>query len=167
MIAALVLAFVVQTAQPVPLSHELELLGWLEGGTWIAHQPGPGGGVDILMRCRWSETRTVLLMDLTYLNGAVRTPFLTAMYVWHPGRRKVLLWQVTQTGAVNEGEAVVLTDGHVEQELRVTEFDGTAHLTRTQFDRTSPNAFRFMASARPNESVDWKSAVTLEFQRQP
>ncbi len=58
-------------------------------------------------------------------------------------------------------------DGKAEQELRVSEPDGTVHFTRTRFDRTDSNVFTFTVFGRATADAAWKNAVTLEFQRQP
>lgn len=154
--------------KPQNQTDKLAPIRWLEG-TWIAHQlAGPQKEpVEIQMVCHWAETKTALMMELTSVQGSSRVPFMQAMYLWHPKRNAIILWQVTQTGAVNEGEMTGADENGLEQELQVTEPSGQVHLIKTKFERRQPGSFQFVSFSRDTSSHSWNQTVSLGFIKKP
>ncbi len=153
-------AAVGQTASP------LEQIGWVVGGIWTAVEPGDGKtpGTTVKLTCSWGETRQAILFRASYVTEGKDTPQYDGMYIWHPGKGKIVLWQVSRKGEVAEGEASV-KDGGLHQEVRVSRPDGGVHFTRSDMVRLGADSFSFRAWFKPNEAAEWVQVLDLVYRR--
>ncbi len=145
----------------------LDQLGWLAGGVWTTEeQSDQGPPLVVHLACHWSGTRNALMYQVSFLSQGRETPQYDGMYVWHPGKGKLVLWQVNRKGEVAEGELTV--DGkEMDQMVRVAHLDGSAHFLKAHYTRIDDNAFRFKAQFRLSESAPWQEAIDLVYKRRP
>lgn len=155
-----------QASAPAP--NPIQQLAWLVGGTWIAHEEASGGAPppEVRLNCRWSGTKKAIFYDVSFLSGGRETPQYDGMYVWHPGRGKFVLWQVNRKGEVAEGE-VVVSGKEMDQAVRISHPDGSAHFLKAHYTRLDDNTFRFKAFFRLAESDPWQDAIDLVYKRTP
>ncbi len=154
-----------QTAPPA--ANPIEQLAWLVGGTWTTQEEGAGGApLVVRLNCRWAPTKNAILFDVSFLSAGRETPQYDGMYVWHPGKEKLVLWQVNRKGEVAEGE-LTANGKEMDQTVHVSHPDGTAHFLKAHYTRLDDNAFRFKASFRLSESDAWQDAVDLVYRRNP
>jgi hypothetical protein len=153
--------------QPSPPTNPLEPLAWLVGGTWTTEERSASGRpLVVRLNCRWSATKSAILYDVDFLSAGRETPQYDGMYVWHPGKGKIVLWQVNRKGEVAEGE-LTLNGKEMDQTVHVSHPDGTAHFLKAHYTRLDDNSFRFKAWFRVSESDPWQDAVDLVYRREP
>jgi hypothetical protein len=145
----------------------LRKLGWLVGGTWIAEEKTAEGKVLIVkMRCRWADTGHAILFRVGFASDGAETPQYDGMFVWHPGRNKLTLWQVSRKGEVAEGEVTGSGD-EFDQVVRVSHPDGSVHFLKGHYRREKRDAFRFRAFFRTSETAAWRDALDIVYRRPP
>jgi hypothetical protein len=145
----------------------LRKLGWLVGGTWVAEEKAADGGVVVVrLRCRWADTGNAILFRVGFVSDGMETPQYDGMFVWHPGRNKLTLWQVNRKGEVAEGEVTGSGDAF-DQVVRVSHPDGSVHFLKGQYRREKRDAFRFHAFFRTSETAAWRDALDVVYRRQP
>jgi hypothetical protein len=144
----------------------LKKLGWLVGGTWVAEEKAADGSVLVVrLRCRWADTGHAILFRVGFVsNGGAETPQYDGMFVWHPGRNKLTLWQVNRKGEVAEGEVTGSGD-EFDQVVRVSHPDGSVHFLKGHYRREKRDAFRFQAFFRTSETAAWRDALDLVYRR--
>jgi hypothetical protein len=153
--------------QAVVAEKRLEELAWLAGGTWTAEEASTSGPpLTVRMNCRWAPTHNALLFNVSFLSAGKETPQYDGMYIWHPAKGKLVLWQVNRKGEVAEGE-LTAHSGEIDQTVQVSHPDGTAHFLKAHYTRLDENSFRFKASFRVSESNPWQDAVDLVYRREP
>ena len=144
----------------------LEPLAWLVGGTWTTEEPDAVGGRQrVFVRGRWAPTRSAILFDVSYESAGRTVAQYDGMYLWHPGRRALVLWQVNRKGEVNEGTLSVTPAGDLEQVSRTDHPDGSVHFTKVTYHRIGPDDFRFVALFRASEAQPWQPALDLLYHR--
>jgi len=152
--------------QAAAREHPLDQLAWLAGGVWTAEEPSDQGPPLVVhLVCDWSGTRNALLFHVTFLSQGRETPQYDGMYVWHPGKQKFVLWQVNRKGDVAEGELTV-SGKEMDQTVRVSHLDRSAHFLRAHYTLIDNDAFRFKAQFRLSESAPWQEALDLVYKRQ-
>jgi hypothetical protein len=146
----------------------LRKLGWLVGGTWVAEEKAADGGVVVVrLRCRWADTGHAILFRVGFVgDGGDETPQYDGMFVWHPGRNKLTLWQVDRKGEVAEGEVTGSGD-EFDQAVRVSHPDGSVHFLKGRYRREKRDAFRFQAFFRTSETAAWRDALDVVYRRLP
>jgi hypothetical protein len=145
----------------------IEQLSWLVGGTWTAEEPSSEGPpLRVQLTCRWSSTRNAILFEVSFSSAGRETPQYDGMYLWHPGKRRFVLWQVNRRGEVAEGE-LTISGKEMDQEVRVVHPDGSLHFLQAHFMRMDDNAFRFQAHFRLAENAPWQDALDIVYRRQP
>jgi hypothetical protein len=150
-----------------PAANPIEQLGWLAGGTWTTEEPSSSGPpLTVRFHCRWAPTKNALLFDVSFLSAGRETPQYDGMYVWHPGKGKLVLWQVNRKGEVAEGELTV-NGKEMDQTAHVSHPDGTAHFLKAHYTRLDDDSFRFKAFFRLSESEPWQDALDLVYKRVP
>lgn len=154
-------------AQPEPAPPEaLAPLAWMVGGTWVGEEIGADGSpLRVLMKCRWSDTRNAILFDLAYDSAGKRTPQYDGMYLWHPGRKRLTLWQVNRRGQVAEGE-LQPSGNTFDQLVRVDHPDGRKHFLKVRFQLLDKDTFHFKGFFRLSEDAAWQDAVEVVYRRQ-
>ncbi len=154
-------------AQSVPAGSPLDELGWFVGGTWTAEEEGSDGSALLVkMNCHWAENKNAILFNVRFVSGGKEIPQYEGMFVWHPGKRKLVLWQVNRKGEVAEGELTV-EGKEMRQTVRVSHPDGKEHFLKANYERLGNDAFRFKAYFRLSESAEWQDALDLVYKRQP
>ncbi|GEM_PF-4496417 len=152
---------------PATPSNPLEQIGWFAGGTWTAEEKASDGSTLLVkMNCYWGDTRHALLFKVSFVAGGRETPQYDGMFVWHPGKKTLTLWQVNRHGEVAEGELTVNGE-EMDQVVRVSHPDGGAHFLKARYQRLNNDAFRFKAFFRLAESDPWQDAVDVIYKRQP
>jgi len=160
-------AGVAAAQQPPPTANPLDQLGWLAGGTWTAEEPASNGPpLTVRLHCRWAPTNKAILFDVNFFSAGRETPQYDGMYVWHPGKGKLVLWQVNRKGEVAEGE-LTLNGREMDQTVHVSHPDGTAHFLKAHYTRLGDDSFRFKAFFRVSESDPWQEALELVYTRGP
>jgi hypothetical protein len=156
-----------QAQEQRPPANPLDAMAWLVGDTWTTQeQTGDGSPLLVRLNCRWSPTKNAILFDVNFLSAGRETAQYDGMYVWHPGKGKIVLWQVNRKGEVAEGELTV--DGkEMDQTVRVSHPDGKVHFLKAHYTQLGENAFRFKASFRLSEADAWMEAVDLVYRRAP
>ena len=151
-----------------PVDSPLKKLGWLVGGTWVAEEKAADGGVVVVrLRCRWADTGHAILFRVGFVaNGGAETPQYDGMFVWHPSRNKLTLWQVDRKGEVAEGEVTGSGDDF-DQVVRVSHRDGSVHFLKAHYRRENRDAFRFQAFFRTSETAAWREALDVVYRRPP
>jgi hypothetical protein len=144
----------------------LKKLGWLVGGTWVAEEKAADGGTLLVkLRCRWADTGHAILFRVGFTADGAETPQYDGMFVWHPGRNKLTLWQVNRKGEVAEGE--LTGGGELDQVVRVSHPDGSMHFLKAHYRREGRDAFRFKALFRTSETALWRDALDVVYVRRP
>ncbi len=152
---------------PVIADSPLDELGWFVGGTWTAEEKsGDGSPLIVRLSCRWADTKTAILFHVSFVAGGKQVPHYDGMFVWHPGKRKLLLWQVNRKGEVAEGELTV-EGKEINQVVHVSHPDGKEHFLKAHYERLSNDAFRFKAYFRVSETAEWQDALDIVYKRQP
>lgn len=150
-----------------PAESPLKRLGWLVGGTWLAQQTADDGSVlSVKLRCRWADTGNAIVFRAAFASARGETPQYDGMFVWHPGRKRLTLWQVDRKGEVAEGD-VMSRNGEFEQIVRVSHPDGSVHFLKGHYRRLKPDEFRFRAFFRTSETAPWRDALALVYKRPP
>ena len=157
----------VRAQNPGVAANPLEQIAWFVGGTWTAEEKASDGSTLLVkLNCRWADTRQAILFKVSFVTGGKETPQYDGMYVWHPGKKTLTLWQVNRRGEVAEGELTVNGD-EADQVVRVSHPDGTAHFLKAHYQRLNNDAFRFKAFFRRSESDPWQDALDIVYRRQP
>ena len=154
------------TQQPAA-ANPLEALGWIVGGSWTTQEENAGGPPLVVhLTSRWAPTKNAILFEVSIVSAGRETPQYDGMYVWHPGKGKLVLWQVNRKGEVAEGELSV-NGKEMDQTVRVSHPDGKAHFLKAHYTRLNDDSFRFKASFRLSEADPWQDAVDLVYTRAP
>ncbi len=150
---------------PPAAVNPLEQLAWFVGGTWTAEEKAPdGSSLLVKLNCFWADTRGAILFKVSFLSGGKETPQYDGMYVWHPEKKKFVLWQVNRKGQVAEGELTVNGE-EMDQLVRVIHPDGSLHFLKSHYTRLNRDAFRFKALFRMSESAEWQDALDIVYKR--
>jgi hypothetical protein len=148
-------------------ANPLHRLGWLVGGTWTAEEKAADGSpLVVKLRCRWGDTGQAILFRVGFIANGAETPQYDGMFVWHPGRSGLTLWQVDRKGQVAEGEVTGAGD-ELDQVVRVSHPDGSMHFLKAHYRRQGRDAFHFKAFFRPSETAAWRDAVDVVYVRRP
>ena len=145
----------------------LHRLGWLVGGTWTTEEKAADGRpLVVKLRCRWGDTGQAIFYRVGFIANGAEIPQYDGMFVWHPGRSRLTLWQVDRKGQVAEGEVTGAGD-ELDQVVRVSHPDGSMHFLKAHYRRQGRDAFRFKAMFRPSETAAWRDALDVVYVRQP
>ena len=154
-------------AVPATSAEGIAPLAWMVGGTWVGEEPGAGGAtLKVLMTARWAETRNAILFDVAFESAGKRTAQYNGMFLWHPGRKKLTLWQINRKGEVAEGE-VFPSAGVIDQTVSVDHLDGTRHFLKVRYRLLDKDTFHFKGFFRLREDAPWQDAVEVTYRRQP
>jgi hypothetical protein len=152
------------SAEPPSIPAGLAPMSWLVGN-WRGEEPNPDGSTTVVeIHIQPAPNAQALLYDVWFTHAGARSAQYVGMYVWHPARSEITLWQVNPRGEVGEG--VVTSEGSkLVQVLHVTHPDGTAHDIRASYTRRDNGAFTFDAEFRTSASAAWQHAITLTYRR--
>ncbi len=69
---------------------------------------------------------------MSFVSSGKEIPQYDGMFVWHPGKKTLTLWQVNRKGEVAEGELTVNGE-EMDQSVRVSHLDGSAHFLKAHY----------------------------------
>ena len=154
-------------AAPATSAEGIAPLAWMVGGTWVGEEPGAGGAtLKVLMTARWAETRNAILFDVAFESAGKRTAQYNGMFLWHPGRKNLTLWQINRKGEVAEGEVFPSAEA-IDQTVSVDHLDGTRHFLKVRYRLLDRDTFHFKGFFRLREDAPWQDAVEVTYRRQP
>jgi hypothetical protein len=150
-----------------PGASPIDQLSWIVGGTWTTQETASDGSpLLVKMNCRWSNNRKAILYVVSFVSKGKEFPQYDGMFVWHPGKGKLVLWQVNPKGEVAEGELTV-NGKEMDQSVHVFHPDGKEHFLKAHYKRLNDDSFRFKAFFRTSESTPWLDALDVVYSRQP
>jgi hypothetical protein len=168
MLCALTLVILLAVALPAQ-SHEesdnpLNTLAWMVGGKWQADgDKGPDGKpFHVEWTCKWGDNQRILKFTTWFLVGGKLVPVYEGMYIWHPGKKKLIFVYTDNEGNLTEGEAV-MTGDQLEQEFHITGTDGVARPYCSTIIRRGPDNYDW--NVQHEKDGAWTVMFALKYKR--
>jgi hypothetical protein len=160
------LAVVVSSVPPTPAADStspLDPIAWTAGHTWAAEiKTRDGAPMHVEVDFRWADHKKAITYDVRFQAKEKTHTQYSGMYFWHPGKKAIVLVEVTAQGATTEG--VLKPEGSklVQTNLH-TNPDGTIQEQRVEIVRQGDDAFAFEAYVK--DKGEWVKAVGFTYNR--
>jgi hypothetical protein len=141
----------------------LDPLAWAVGGKWSADiKTRDGAPMHVEVAFRWSDHKKAITYDVRFQTKDKSFTQYEGMYFWHPGKKAIVLVEVTAQGATTEGTLQAEGSKLVQMNLH-THPDGTTQEQRVEIVRQGDDAFAFEAHVK--DKGEWVKAVGFTYQR--
>jgi hypothetical protein len=139
-------------------------IAFLVGGTWHGQLPPRPNGqkVEIEMKADWTANHQGIRFDSTFVADGKRSPYVSGMYAWHPGKKQLVFLYSDAKGSLTNG-AITIENDVLVHDFKVTEKDGKASKIQARITPQGPNAY--LNEIFQGKDGGWEKVVVVRYER--
>lgn len=138
-------------------------ISWAVGGKWVADiKTADGNPLNVTATFRWSGHKKAITYDVAFKTKDRSFSQYEGTYFWHPGKKEVVLVEVSAQGSVTEGVLKASGTKLVQENLNLQK-DGKTQEQRVEIVRKGDDSFAFEAFVKTDGK--WAKAVGFTYDR--